>query len=143
MNPVNAYSDAEIKMLLHPQALTAHDGKAVGNIVDTKPYKGIGALVMAHSGIYDTDATKTPSMAMKLQTCATTGGSYADVTGAAFTTVAADSGDTVGTPGVEALAVDFRTCKRYIKLYQTLPTATSNVPKIVAGVVLVAPKSAT
>ena len=65
--------------LLHPQALTAHAGKAVGNIVDTKPYKGIGALVMAHSGIYDTDATKAPSMAMKLQTCATTGGSYAFV----------------------------------------------------------------
>lgn len=143
MNPVNAYSDRTVLSLVTPGLFTKHAGELVGSIVDTKPYKGIAALQFHHSGIYDTDTSKAPSLALKLQTCATTGGSYADVTGAAFTAVTATAGDTSGTPALESLPLNLAACKRYVRVYKTLATATANNPKITGGVVFIAPATAT
>ena len=55
----------------------------------------------------------SPTLDIKVQDCATSGGSYADVSGAAFTQVTTSA-------SLQTLALNKDECKRYIKIVQTL-----------------------
>lgn len=91
----------------------------VGGVVDVLSYTGVCSFKASAAF----DGGTTPSAAYKLQDCATSNGTFADVTGAAFST----DGD---------LVFDTRDLKRYIKLYATLsgsPTSAS-IALAVAGV---------
>jgi len=141
-NIVNTYSDTRPLLFLAPTTLSKHAGAAVGVILDTRPYKGIANLVFNHTGVDDTDATKAPTVDLKVQTASTTNGTYSDVSGAAFTQLAADTADTSGTPGVESIALKLQACKRYIRLYKTAPTSAAGTIVCVGSVTAIMPLNA-
>jgi hypothetical protein len=84
-----------------------------GSAVDKGAYVGEAAFILA-SGAGGAGAT----MDVKLRHCATSGGSYADITGATFTQV----GDAVA---LEKINVDLRKCNRYIKAVATIAGSAS------------------
>jgi hypothetical protein len=143
MNIVNAYSDMTPLQFLAPTTLSKHAGAAVGVILDTRPYKGTAALVFNHTGIDDTTAAKAPTIDLKVQSASTTNGQFADVTGAAFTQLAADTADTSGTPAIESIALPLAACKRYIRLWKVAPTSAADTIVCVGSVSALMPKSAT
>jgi len=86
---------------------------------DTEAYEGTGLFVLSAGAA---TAGSSPTLDVKLTHCDTSGGTYTDVPSGAFaqvTTVA----------GVQALAVDLDTVKRYVKVVGTLGgTSTPTFP---------------
>lgn len=79
-NLLNALAQGNVLELLAPAAL---DTTTSGTGVDVSDYEGIAAAVL-HSAA---GTGTTPTMNVKLQSCATVGGTYADISGATFTEV--------------------------------------------------------
>lgn len=79
---------------------------ATGSAIDVRAYEGKGQVIFTSSAA---TAGTTPTLNAKLTECATSGGSYTDVSGGAFAEVtdAADS--------TQMIPIDFDACKGYIK----------------------------
>lgn len=95
--------------------------------IDLRKYEGVGQVILQCEAA---SAGTNPTMAVKVTECATSGGSYTDVTGGAFTTVtdAADS--------TQMLAIDLAACKGFVKIVGTIGGTSS--PAFTYGVTMVA-----
>jgi hypothetical protein len=82
----------------------------VSSAFDTLDYEGLAVITLDAGAA---TAGTLPTLDVKITTCATSGGSYTDVTGAAFTQVTT-------VAGVQTLTVDLDACKRYIKADWTI-----------------------
>ena len=103
---------------------------SVGTALDIEGYDGWGLFILSSKNTLGS----SPTLAVKLTQCATSGGSYADVTGGAFT------GLTTGA-GLQTLKLKLDGLLRYIKFDRTLGgTAT---PSYQTGELLVARKKYT
>lgn len=83
---------------------------ATGAAVDIRDLKGKGKIVLAASAAA---AGTNPTLNVKLTHCTTSGGSYSDVSGAAFAEVTT-------TAGVQQIGVDFDSLHRYVKVVATV-----------------------
>jgi len=108
MIPPNLGDHLQVKDLLPVQAVTA-DGDS--DAVDLLELSGEIAVILdaASSG----DAAKT--LACKLTECDTSGGSYTDVSGGGFTTVADEA-------SVQKISLNKDALKRYVKLNLNVTT---------------------
>jgi len=97
-----------VKTLLKPQEITA---TATGPAVDTQRLDGVGKLILSAVAA---SAGTDPTLNVKLTECATSGGTYTDVTGAVFDEVtdAADS--------LQQIAIQLGGLKRYVKAVATV-----------------------
>lgn len=93
----------------------AATGTRTGREIDTKGYSE--ALVILTLG----DVSATGTLAVKLQDCATTGGTFADVTGAAFSSKAGAVDNLVY---IARLKLDGNLIKRFIKFVGVTGTDT-------------------
>ena len=103
---------------------------SVGTALDIEGYDGWGIFILSTKNT----AGSSPTLAVKLTHCATSGGSYADVTGGAFT------GLTTGAL-VQTLKIKLDGLARYIKFDRTIG-GTSN-PSYQTDELLVARKKYT
>ncbi len=95
-------------MIVLPSVSAANTAAATSGAIDLLGYEGTVAVVITTGAI-------TGTLDPKLQDCATSGGSYADVSGATATQVStADQ--------VRVIRVDTRSVKRFIKLVGTVVT---------------------
>jgi hypothetical protein len=82
-----------------------------GTAFDLKDYIGnVAITLISDQGTGNANNT----LDCKIQSSSTSGGSYADVSGATFTQVTGSAGNT------ETISVDTRSCSRYIKLIGTM-----------------------
>jgi hypothetical protein len=103
------HGETSIARLLDPAAVTTTG--VIGQAVDMQSYQGrvkIALLIAAVSGT-------TPTLDIKVQDCDTIGGTYADVSPA----VAFTQKVTASANSVDAIGLDPRGCRRYVKLYAT------------------------
>lgn len=98
--------------VLAPAARTA---TATSAAIDLAAYKG-GVALTLHSAAGTGTA---PTMDGKVQDCATSGGTYADVAGATFTQVTDAAGGSI-----QRLIVDTRKVKEFIKVVLTIAGTT-------------------
>ena len=98
---------------------------------DAKDYEGIVAITLGSAAGTGT----SPTLDVKLQHCDTSGGSYADVSGAVFTQV----DDTAGGSG-QRILVNVSDLERYLKVVATIAGTT---PKFSFGVVFLGVKKET
>ena len=109
-NTVNALAQAAGLTLAESDERNADlDGTAI----DLQAYEGVG-LFSLNSGAGTGTA---PKLAAKLQHCATSGGTYADVTGGGFA-------DVEDAAVLEILKLNVANLKRYVKLIGTLTGTT-------------------
>ena len=102
------YSTSTVKTLLKSQTITA---TATGTAVDTQRLDGVGKIVLLASAA---SAGTLPTLNVKLTECATSGGSYTDVTGAVFTEV------TDAAASTQQLAIPCAGLLRYVKAVATV-----------------------
>ena len=106
----NLGSTTEVLSLLGNDVLAS---TAVGSAVDIQGYEGSAAFVLTAeaggSGI---------SYAIKITECDTSGGTYTDVTGGAFTTTSAN------TALVEKIYLNVSELKQYLKISSTVAGGT-------------------
>ena len=102
-----------------------------GSAVDLRKYEGVGQIILQCEAA---SAGTDPTMNVKIQESATSGGSYTDVSGAAFTEVtdAADS--------TQMIAIDLAACKGFVKVIGTIGGTSS--PAFTFGVSMVANRKA-
>lgn len=112
MNLLNALSQANVLELLAPAALTE---TTEGTGVDVSAYEGIAAAVL-HSAA---GTGTTPTMNVKLQTCATVDGTYADISGATFTEV----DDTEGG-SIQIISFNVAAAKAFVRAVATIAGTT-------------------
>lgn len=98
-----------------------------GSAIDVRKYEGIGQIILMSNAA---TAGTTPTLNVKIQESATSGGSYTDVTGAVFAQVD-DSPDST-----QMIAFDFNACKGFIKVIGTI--AGTDTPTFTFGVAAVA-----
>lgn len=107
---------------LAPAAVTAN---GVGVAVDLQGVQGKGKMLL-HIG---TVTGTNPTLDVKVTECATSGGTYTDVSGVVFPQKTA--------AGLSSIAIDPRAVKRYIKLALTVGGTS---PSFTAGACLIAQK---
>lgn len=112
---------AVAQSLLPPAAMTT---TTTGTAIDMTAYRG-GALVTLHSAA---GTGTTPTMDVKLQSSATSGGTYADIPSAAFTQV-------VGAASIQTLMLNVDSNKPWIKAVATIGGTT---PSFTAAVSIAA-----
>ena len=115
----NLGSKTEVLSLLGNDVLAS---TAVGSAVDIQGYEGSAAFVLTAeaggSGI---------TYAIKITECATSGGTYTDVTGGAFTTTSAN------TALVEKIYLNVSELKQYLKISSTVSGGTGAGAVAVVG----------
>ena len=111
--------------LFTPQALTQ---TTTSSVVDMGTAAGVGTTGLMTVGAVS--GTGGPGLTVKFQECDTTNGTFADITGAAFTQVTT-SGATTGV--APQLFTVFNRTKRYIQAVGTVVGTTN--PSITASVV--------
>jgi len=79
--------------------------------VDVRKYDGKGQIIFTSSAA---TAGVTPTLNVKIQDATTSGGSYADVTGAVFTEVTGAADTT------QMIPFDFSACRGFIKVIATI-----------------------
>jgi hypothetical protein len=100
---------------------------SASSAIDLKGYEGIGELELIAELA---SAGTNPTLAVKVQECDTSGGTYADVDPAlAFATVTG-----AANGGVQALKMNFSALKRFIKVVPTL--GGTSTPTFTFGVTL-------
>ena len=129
----NIFLDGESELVggvsIVPAALTTTTSGAAVDLMDGVGNMGFG--VMQVGAVSGTQGT----LDVKIQECATTNGTWTDVTGATFTQVTT-SGTTTSTPALAS----FKHTKRYVRAYATFAgTFTS----MLAGVNLFAQRRTT
>lgn len=113
MNLMSALSHANGLELIAPSVNTT---TATGTGVDVTAYEGVAVAVLD-----TTDGTgTTPTLDVKLQSCDTVGGTYADITGATFTQVT----DGSGSGGVEVIAFVVANAKAFVRAVATIAGST-------------------
>lgn len=114
-------SEVKTVRALSPQSDSG--GSAVnGAAIDRMGYDSLVATVI--TGAISGSPTTT-SMAVKVQHCDTSGGTYADVTDATATITAADS--------VAEINVDCRALKRYVRVTETTTFSGGSTPAVLVG----------
>lgn len=81
-----------------------------GTAFDTIDYEGICRVIQVAA---TPTAGSSPTWDGKITSCATSGGTYADVPGATFTQV-------TSTGNVQGIAIDLSKCERFLKYVGTL-----------------------
>lgn len=120
--------------LFTPQALTQ---TTTSSVVDMGTAAGVGTTGLMTVGAVS--GTGGPGLTVKFQECDTTNGTFADITGAAFTQVTTSGATTGATTGVAPqLFTVFNRTKRYIQAVGTVVGTTS--PSITASVVILEQK---
>jgi len=99
-------------------------GANLGAAFDTKDYIG----EIAFTQVNEAGSGTNPTLDTKITHCATSGGSYSDVSGATFT-------QRTNAAAVETIYVDARALHRYVKVSATV--GGSSTPKFVAAVIAV------
>ncbi len=107
--------------------MSHRSGAAAGagsEVVDTRKYKGVANVVLAHGPFYytlagDADTGDTGTWTPKIEQADDTAFAVnkSDVT--ALTAITLDSTDTFGSPGVQTKAIDLQGVRRYIRLHWT------------------------
>jgi hypothetical protein len=107
MNEQNLGDVLQVIEVLAPARKTATE---TGSAIDIQQYVGDLKVILSTSAGGGT----TPTLAVKLQECATSGGTFTDISGATFTQVtdAADS--------TEAIVISADSAARYIKAVATI-----------------------
>ena len=93
--------------ILKAPAAVSSDG--YGSPVDISEYKGQAAAVL-NAGAGTADSGVTPALAVAIYHAAETTDTFTALSGASFTARAT-------TAGIEAINLDLRACKKYIKPY--------------------------
>ena len=112
----NALSQAIALLLAPPIARTS---TLTGTALDVLDYEGEALCVLNAAAA---TAGTTPTLNVKLQDCATSNGTFADVTDAAFVQVT----DVGGTAGVQYLKVNVSALKRYLRVIGTIAGANAS-----------------
>jgi hypothetical protein len=102
----NAADKAQV-LAIHPNASVLATG--LGSAIDLNDYTGEIAFLLDADNIAGTN----PTLLVKIQDCATSGGSYADVAGGAFTALAA-------LASAQKLSIKKELMQRYIKVSFTI-----------------------
>lgn len=110
---------------------TSRTSSLDGDPVDVRNMEGVGQVILACEAA---SAGTNPTMTVKLQESATSGGSYTDVPGMTFTQVT-DANDLI-----EMKAMDFSACKGFLKVIGTQGGTSS--PAFTYGVHAVAQRKA-
>jgi hypothetical protein len=126
MNLFNALSQAFVGLLAIPAARTS---TYTGTGIDVTAYEGMAAIILNSAAGTGT----TPTLDVKLQDCATVGGTYADVAGATFAQVT-DAAD-----ALELITVNISDLKQFIRVVGTIAGTT---PSFTFGVEFVGVKKA-
>ena len=117
------YIGAEIKTGLAVEPQDSAAGTVTGVAIDRRGYEsGVFTVITGQAS----GSPTTQSVILKLQECATSGGSYADVSGATLAAITANS-----TGG--ELNVNLKTLKRYVKAILTVAFTGGSTPKIEVG----------
>jgi len=111
-NLLNALGHGVPLELLAPAALTETTN---GTGVDVSLYEGRAAAII-HSAA---GTGTTPTMNVKLQTCSTVDGTYADISGATFTEI----DDTAGG-AIELISFDVSAAEAYVRAVATIAGTT-------------------
>jgi hypothetical protein len=121
---VTAFINALAKVVTTQlEAVLSRTSTLTGTAFDVTDYEGLARVVLSAGAA---TAGSSPTLDVKIQHCATSGGSYTDVTGAAFTQV-------TDTAGVQTLVLDLNKVNKYIKVIGTLGgTSTPTFPYGVA-----------
>jgi hypothetical protein len=82
-----------------------------GSAVDVRKYAGMGQIILSTSAA---TAGTTPTLNVKIQESATSGGSYTDVPGATFSQV------TGAADLTQMIPFDFDACKGFVKVIGTI-----------------------
>jgi len=121
------------KAVIAISPLLVDNATATAVAIDTLGYKHLRVYLTV--GVTDIAMTAAP----KLQDCATSGGSYADITGAVLTTTPAADAD----ESIYALDLDLRgTHERYIKIVAACGDGTAGI-NVAATAILSRPDSGT
>ena len=120
-------ADQEYPQDVACQAIVTKTSTFTGAAVAVGAYMGRGKLTLISAAGTGT----SPTMDVKVQHCATSGGSYADVSGATFTQV------TDAAAALEGITLDMDALAGYIKIVATI-AGTS--PSFIYGVALAARK---
>ena len=101
-------------------ATAAVTSTATSSAIDLLEYDGDVVLILDSAA----GGGSSPTLDIKLTECATTGGTYTDLSGATFTQV-------TGSASMQTLAINKDECKRFIKIVQTIggssPTFTFSI----------------
>ena len=101
-------------------ATAAVTSTATSSAIDLLEYDGDVLLILDSAA----GGGSSPTLDIKLTECATTGGTYTDLSGATFTQV-------TGSASMQTLAINKDECKRFIKIVQTIggssPTFTFSI----------------
>lgn len=116
MNLGNALALAPTPLQL--AAPIARTSTLTGTAIDLLDYEGEGLFIL--NAALATAGT-TPTLDCKLQHCATSGGTYADITGATYTQVT----DAAGA-GMQALSLNVSNLERYVKIIGTIAGANAS-----------------
>ena len=90
-------------------ATAAVTSTATSSAIDLLEYDGDVLLILDSAA----GGGSSPTLDIKLTECATTGGTYTDLSGATFTQV-------TGSASMQTLAINKDESKRYIKIVQTI-----------------------
>ena len=115
MKIIDFGNEATQARLQDPVAVTANG--ASSTYVDLQGFQGKVKIALAIGAITGT----TPTLDTKVQDCDTSGGTYADLA-----TPVAFGQKTNQTGTVDAIVVDTRLCRRFLKLYNTVGGTTPN-----------------
>lgn len=111
-----------------PSPTAARTATALGSAIDMLEYEGNVIFVLDSA---EATAGTNPTLDVKLQHCATSGGSYVDITGAAYTQVTA-------TASRQKIVLDVDKLQRYVKESHTI--GGTNSPSFVHSVNMIANK---
>lgn len=120
MSMFNYAGAAQATSLLAPVSAANTAAATTGTGVDLIDYNA-PLIITQHKGI------GTGTLDGKIQDCDTVGGTYADVAGAVFT-------QSTTTADVKMLALNPKSCRRYVKYVGTIVTGPQIVGVSIAGV---------
>jgi hypothetical protein len=109
MSQLNALATAVVSNVVTPVSYSTSGPADQGSAFDTRDYEGVCVFTLAA-------ACASGSLTVKVVNCATSGGTYTDVTGGAFTVLT--------TTGISYVALDVGKLARYVKVNTTVGSGT-------------------
>lgn len=109
MSRDNVIANSTLVNLL-PTPTAARTATGLGSAIDMLDYEGNVVVILDSA---EATAGTNPTLDVKLQHCATSDGSYTDITGAAFTQV-------TSTASRQKIVVDIDKVQRYVKASHTI-----------------------
>jgi len=102
---------AALMLALKIQTILAQTATFNGTAIDVVDYEGLLALTLSIGAVTGT----TPTLDLKVQSSATSGGTFVDVPGAVWAQKAAAAADTV-----DKITIDLDACQRWIRIVATI-----------------------